>query len=234
MPLLLAGDVKVTMPSLRLLVLLAAVIGVAPGCGSSGAPPKVYVLGDTIAEDPVMVSQLDAPSVEVRTARVPDYLDTTEIVTRAAGGLIVPSQSGRWGERFLIGLTRAVTTVLSKRLPNLAVTASGRWGEPRWQVGIELDALDVQPSRSSTLAATWRIVDVQHRRKLAEERIVLTANGTFNTDGQVVAVMGHQVDEMAERIAVSLAPIAGVLANASGPTLSGVQGKTAAAIMTSN
>jgi uncharacterized lipoprotein YmbA len=141
---------------------------------------------------------------------VPDYLDTTEIVTRGAGGLIVPSQSGRWGERFSIGLAREVTAELTRKLPQLAITTSAGATEPKWEVRIEVDAFDVQPTSNSTLVATWSIVDVQRRKTLAEERVVLSDRGTFQTDAQVVAVMDHQVENLAGRIAASLAPLAGV------------------------
>jgi uncharacterized lipoprotein YmbA len=157
-----------------------------------------------------MVSQLKKPMVEVRPVRVPDYLDTTDIVTRGAGGLITPSESGRWGERFSVDLTRAVTAALARQLPRLAVITSARWGEPRWEIAIELEAFDVRPSGSSTLAATWSIIDTRQNRTLVAERVVLTASGTFQTDAQVVAVMRHQVDELANEVARSLAPIAGV------------------------
>jgi uncharacterized lipoprotein YmbA len=194
----------------RSFVMLAMVLGGVSGCSPSGPPPKIYVLGGGISAEPQMVSQLDKPTVEVRPARVPDYLDTTDIVTRGAGGLIVPSESGRWGERFSIGLARAVTAELRHRLPQLAITTSAWSAEPKWEVQIELDAFDVQPTSNSTLAATWSIIDVQRRRTWAEERVVLSDRGTFQTDAAVVAVMGHQVEDLAARIAESLAPVAGV------------------------
>ena len=190
--------------------LLLILLGAESACGPSGPPPKVYVLDDGAAAEPAMESQLNKLMVEVRPARVPDYLDTTDIVTRGAGGLIVPSDSGRWGERFSVDLTRAIAAALARVLPRLAVTTSARLGEPRWEVAIELDAFDVRPSGSSTLAARWSIIDTRHNRTLTAERVVLTASGTFQTDTQVVAVMRHQVDELARGIATSLAPIAGV------------------------
>jgi uncharacterized protein len=197
---------------LRLLAVLAGALAVPPGCGMGEPSPQVYVLGDAGAAEPGAASQMNTPTVEVRPVRVPDYLDTTDIVTRGAGGLVVPSESGRWGERFSIGLTRAVAADLARKLPGLAVTTSARWSEPRWQVAIELESFDVRPAGGSSLAATWTILDGQHRRRLAEERVVLTANGTNRTDAEVVAVMDRQVNDLAERIAVSLAPLAGVSA----------------------
>ena len=124
---------------LRLLAVLAGALAVPPGCGMGEPSPQVYVLGDAGAAEPGAASQMNTPTVEVRPVRVPDYLDTTDIVTRGAGGLVVPSESGRWGERFSIGLTRAVAADLARKLPGLAVTTSARWSEPRWQVAIELE-----------------------------------------------------------------------------------------------
>jgi uncharacterized lipoprotein YmbA len=110
------------MKTLCTLSVLAITFGRATACGLSEAPPKVYVLGDSPVVEPADESQLNAPIVEVREARVPDYLDTTDIVTR----LITPSPSGRWGERFSIGVTRAVTMVLRQDLPELTVTSAAR------------------------------------------------------------------------------------------------------------
>ena len=86
-------------------------------CGSAGPPPQVYVLGDDDPAKPETASQLNSPVVELEPVRVPDYLDTTDIVTRHAGGLVVASQSARWGERLSIGVTRAVGASLGIGLP---------------------------------------------------------------------------------------------------------------------
>jgi len=197
------------MRALRIMAVLAATFCGATACGLSEAPPKIYVLGDGAAVKSTNESQLNALIVEVREARVPDYLDTTDIVTRGTGGLITPSPSGRWGERFSIGVTRAVTAVLRKDLPQLAVTNSARWADPHWQVGIVVDAFDVRQNGGSTLDATWAIIGRQ-QEKLAEQRVVLTDSGTFQSDAEVVAVTQRQMDQLAQRITASLASIAGV------------------------
>ncbi len=97
-------------------------------------------------------------------------------------------------------------------------------------MAIELEAFDVQPTGRSSLAATWTVLEVRHRRKLAEERVVLTANGRYRSDAEVVAVMDRQVNELAERIAVSFTPIAGVSSPGGRSTLSGQPRKTASAV----
>src|SRR5258706_1975632 len=121
-------------------------------CGSAGPPPQVYVLGDV---DPIRsdsASQLNHPIVELEPVRVPDYLDTTDIVTRQARGLIVASQSARWGERLSTGITRAIGISLGTRLPQLAVMTSPASREARWQVQIDIEAFEVQPDGRCALS----------------------------------------------------------------------------------
>jgi hypothetical protein len=60
---------------------------------------------------------------------------------------------------------------------------------------------------------------------------VLTANGTYRTDAEVVAVMDRQVNELAERIAVSFAPIAGASPPGGRSAQRGASRKTASATM---
>jgi hypothetical protein len=43
--------------------------------------------------------QLNGPIIEVRPIRIPDYLDTKDVVTFKASGHIVASRNARWGER---------------------------------------------------------------------------------------------------------------------------------------
>src|SRR5438876_11488130 len=101
-------------------------------CGSSGPPPKLYVLGDTAQAGTGDVSQLNYPVVELKPVRVPDYLDTTEIFIRQAGGHIVSSESARRGVRLSGGVTRAIAISLDTWLPHAAVSTSPSREAPRW------------------------------------------------------------------------------------------------------
>ena len=170
----------------------------------AGPPPELYVLGDAARPKPEHVSQLDDPIVEVKPVRVPDYLDTTDIFRREPGGRIVASQSGRWGERLSVGVTRAVATSLEARLPQLVVTTSPPLERPRWEVLIDLDAFEVQPGGLSVLAARWSIREGRGGQKLREERISLSAPIDRGSDQEVVETMTRQVDQLAGRIASAL------------------------------
>ncbi len=173
-------------------------------CGSAGPPPQVYVLGDADPVKPDSASQLNDPLVELESVRVPDYLDTTDIVTRQAGGLVVASQTARWGERLSIGVTRAVGISLGSRLPQLAVTTSRTSRDARWQVQIDVDAFEVQPGGHCALSGRWSIWQVRDGRELKEERFSLDTQLKTATDPEVVAAMTSQVDRLSNAIAASL------------------------------
>ena len=95
-------------------------------CSLSGPPPAEYVLGAMPAATATTLSQTGLPVVEVNRIQLPDYLDTTDILERR-GNQLVPSPTGRWGERLSVGITRALTASLAARLP-----ASGRDGNAAW------------------------------------------------------------------------------------------------------
>jgi len=69
------------------------------------------------------VSQTGLPVVELKRVQLPDYLDTTDILERR-GNQLVPSSTGRWGERLSAGFSRALTGSLAARLPRMIVTAT--------------------------------------------------------------------------------------------------------------
>ena len=184
-------------------IVAVAFLAVA-GC-TAGATQHVYVLGDTAAPGPAEVSQLKAPTIEVQPVQVPDYLDTTSILTRGAGGLMVPSPTGRWGERLSIGIARAVQATLARRLPHVAVTTSQPLRTPRWLVRIAVEAFSVRPDQGGTLVAQWTLIDGRNGRPFAEEREVLDSPGPLHGDAAVVAAMSQQVNALANRIADSLA-----------------------------
>jgi uncharacterized lipoprotein YmbA len=173
-------------------------------CGSSGPPPKLYVLGDTAQVGTGDVSQLSYPVLELKPVRIPDYLDTTDIFVRQAGGHIVASQSARWGERLSVGVTRAIAISLDTRLPHVAVTTSPSLEEPRWQILIDIDSFETQADGQCVLAGRWSVWQGRGRQKLNEERISLATQVGKESDAEVVAAMTRQVDDLAGRIALAL------------------------------
>ena len=180
-----------------------AVLALA-ACASPERAPDVFVLGDAAPLHAAEVSQLNDPVVELRPVRVPDYLDTTDILVRQADGRVIPSRSGQWGERLSIGMTRAIALALTAHLPHLTVTRTPPIDDPRWQITIFVDAFEVRAGGDCVLAGRWTIRQGREGVESAEERFSLVTPVAAPGDAAVVAAMTHEVDQLAAQIAPAL------------------------------
>ncbi len=86
------------------------------GCGSY-ALPKVYLLGDPAPAVAGVSSTRGLPVIEMKTVRVPDILDTSDIVRLAGANQVTASAKGKWGERLSVGITQDLVATLSSQLP---------------------------------------------------------------------------------------------------------------------
>ncbi|MGE3481464.1 MAG: membrane integrity-associated transporter subunit PqiC [Gammaproteobacteria bacterium] len=174
------------------------------GCGSGGPPPTTYVLGSA-APAVDSVEPLDnRPVVEVKPVLVPDYLDVTDILVRGAGNVVVPSTTGRWGERLSVGMTRALARSLAQRLPNVTVIATPPAERPDRQVLVEIETFEPRADGTVVLVGRWRVLDGGGQDTLAGERVSLTERITGPGDAALVAAMSRAVDAFAERIRITV------------------------------
>jgi len=179
-------------------VLYVAVMCAAVLCGaacSSGAPRRIYVLTppiDPAAGTTTTPSQL----LELRRIQIPDYLDSTDILTRRANDEVKASTTGRWGERLSQGLTHAMAADLAARMPEVGIVQDGSSGA-RQQLRITINALDLWPDGRCVLAASWSIVD-------QDSAIPVTnGSGTFDSldaGGTAVVSDANQVDAVTRTI----------------------------------
>jgi uncharacterized lipoprotein YmbA len=190
---------------------LVALIGLA-GCSSS-PQPSTYVLSAPV--DPVAGVRDEAgrPVVELPTVSLPDYLDSMDILLRDGRNELKPSATGRWGERMSVGITHALEGSLARHLPGVLVVHSALSGQPAQRLLIDVDAFDVQPDGRCVLAARWTIPGQN------PGTVALAERGTFVTmaaspaatgskellsDAAIVSAMTAAVDQLADRIAISL------------------------------
>jgi hypothetical protein len=152
--------------------------------------------------------------LELRRILIPDYLDSTDILTRSGSDEVKTSATGRWGERLSEGLTHAVGADLAARMPGYSIVRDGSGGAQR-QLRITISALDLWPDGRCVLAASWSVVDQD--RSTAET----TGSGTFDSpatggaaagsDANLVDAMARTVGKMADAIASdATAPAPGV------------------------
>jgi uncharacterized lipoprotein YmbA len=185
-----------------LLAFFGTVVFEITACSLSGPPPAEYVLGTMPAATETTLPQSGLPVVEVNRVQLPDYLDTTDILERRSNQL-VPSPTGRWGERLSVGMTRALIASLAAQLPRLVVTAMPV-GRPTRQILVDVAAFESRPDHHVVLAARWTILDGATRRVLIAEQASLVKAIEGNGDDALVAAMSRAVDDLAGRVAAGI------------------------------
>lgn len=149
--------------------IFAAAMGGMAGCSLSGPPPAEYILGAMPVATANTLPQTEFPVVEVKRVLLPNYLDTTDILERR-GNQLVPSSTGRWGERLSVGVTRALTASLAARLPRMLVTEAPAIRHPTWQIFVDIAAFEPRSDQQVVLVARWTIADGASGRVLIAER----------------------------------------------------------------
>lgn len=190
-------------PSARAAIVAAALL-VLTCCRASGPPPNIYVLGDPAASRPDERTERGYRVVELTQARLPDYLDSTDIITRRADGRIEASPRARWGERLSVGVTRAVAASLAAKLPGVIITTSPPIEPPWRQVNIDIDALEARQGGQCVLVAQWSVRAGRNGPLLNRQQASIVSGIGGTSDAAVVAAMTRNVDELAARIAPAL------------------------------
>jgi len=189
-----------TWPGHALAAIGLAVILLLSACGDGPPSRHVYILGGADPTNPAVVSELGVPSVEVMPVRVPDYLDTSEMLTLRGGNRLEASRTAKWGDRLSVGVTRALAVSLAVRLPNLDV-ATQPPSPAQWQVFTNVDRFGVGPDGRCMMAGQWSVWDRSLDRTMAVERFFLASPVRSDDSAQLVAVMSAEVNRLAALIA---------------------------------
>jgi len=196
-------------PRWMLWAMLAFGAPVLSACGGEPSP-ETYILGRDVPVGRLEQSQIDSPIVELRSVRIPDYLDNRDIVVGRTGGHLIVSKYARWGERLSLGVTRAVSASLAARLPRIAVITTPAPGMSRWRVLIDIDAFGVQSAGQCVLAGRWSVLMGGDDKKLGDEKFSMSQPVSKGSDAEIVSVMTSLVDQlvasMAPAFEVGVAP----------------------------
>jgi hypothetical protein len=172
------------------------------GCGSFPLP-KVYVLGDPTPPTPGVSSQAGLPVIELKTVSVPDYLDTTDILRRVGANQVVASPTGRWDERVSVGVTQALVSDLSKRLPGVIVETRSAY-EPARHVIVDIERFDIAPDGRCTLAARWRITVTGGTAPALSEQGTFIEEAGSGKDAAAASAMTLAIDHLADHVAATV------------------------------
>lgn len=187
--------------SARSAALGVALLAGALGCASL-PPRKVYVLDN--AKDSAEVSATStAPVLRLERVLVPDYLDTTDILTRVGGHELRSSQTGQWGERLSLGITHALRDDLATRLPTPILAGIEHGGEAVLRVLVSIETLDVWADGHCILTANWSLLEKDKPNAVLTEQGAFTAaaSGENPGDAMVIAAMANAVSQLADSIA---------------------------------
>ncbi len=172
-------------------------------CATSGPPPVEYVLGTDQAPPSAVNPVKGRQVVEVRPVRLPEYLDTRDLLVRK-GSQLIPSMSGQWAERLSVGMTRALALALSTKLPNAALFTTDPVQRPARQLLVDVTSFEARADQEVILTARWTFTDGAGRNSLLSQDTVLVEPTGSTNDEAVVNAMNRAVEALASQIAASI------------------------------
>jgi uncharacterized lipoprotein YmbA len=185
----------------RLPWLALGLASLLPGC-TSNPDQSVYVMPAPTslnAASPVASGSL---VVKLRPVILPDYLDTTDLVTRTGLHGVEASRTGRWAERLSKGVTRSLAADLGDRLHATIVT-DGPIEAPTVEIEVTVNAFDVTQA-TSVLAASWTIIgDGDDHKPISRHGAFTTSIAPSGGDLAVVAAMTDTVAQLSDAIAAT-------------------------------
>ena len=188
----------------RTTYLMAGSVALLVGC-STGPAPQTYVLSSPSPIKGQISIESGVRIVELRSIRIPDFLDTTDIVTRRGRNELIVSPTGRWGERLSTGTTHAFAAALTRVLPTVTVATTPSQGRPAAVLLIDIEAFDILADGSCVLAARWIIQGADRRvPSVSANGSVLVPIVGGMTDATIVAAMADAIQKLADHIAISV------------------------------
>jgi uncharacterized lipoprotein YmbA len=171
------------------------------GCASN-PDQSVYIMSTPAGMQAGLQAAPGSPAITLRPVILPDYLDTTDLVTRTGQYGIEASRTGRWGERLSKGMTRSLAADLGHRLQASVVT-DGPTETGSVQIEVTVSAFDVTGA-ASVLTASWTVIWPGDRRKPVSRHGTFTASlAQPGADVADVAAMAATVAELSDSIAAT-------------------------------
>lgn len=174
--------------------------------GCSAPPLKYYTFNEDNQNK--ITNQINhystsTPTVIITPVTVPDYLDTTDIVTRNNTDLH-HSINGRMSSVLSIGITDFITRFLADQNPNLFITNQRQIGEPSSQILINIRRLDVEEQANkngyATLEADWSIIPNNEQRSIDKRKGTFVAKGSIAQDSDVIKLEQNLLIQLAQQI----------------------------------
>jgi uncharacterized protein len=177
------------------------------GCASS-PPTRLYVLPSLAGTETAPSAVPRGLTFGVGPVALHPYLDRLQIVIRASRTRLILGEFDQWAAPLQDTITRALAENLSLLIPTdrMLLHPWSRTAEPDYQVRVEVEQFDADPSGEAVLAAHWRILS-SHKQELVMRKARLTAAAGGQDYEATVIAMGHALDALSRDIAAALLPL---------------------------
>jgi uncharacterized lipoprotein YmbA len=153
------------------------------GCLGGSNPTRYYVLSPIHV--PATQEQNTKPlHVEIKTVRLPNYLDRSQIVSRSGNDRLHFSDNHQWGGNLRKDMIRTLSVNLSRQLNTPHVTVAPHRGAvlPDYRVEVEIFKFEKDTDGKVHLSAKWRVIS-GHDHKIQMTQITeLSSESTLPGD----------------------------------------------------
>lgn len=183
---------------------------VVSGCGTSPAA-KFYTLTPLAQQkqEKAVIGTGSASPIAIGPVEIPEYLDRSEIVTRADQNQLILSEFNLWGGSLKTDVNRVLIENVSHFLAADGIPIV------TWKLGItdvqrvpvQIVRFDGTPNDSILLKARWAVIekDGKNFELVRESSITVSVKGgNYNS---VVAAMSEALGELSKEIASGIKPV---------------------------
>jgi len=183
---------------------------VVSGCGTSPAA-KFYILTPVAQhkQEKAVIGTGSASPIAIGPVEIPEYLDRSEIVTRADQNQLILSEFNLWGGSLKTDVNRVLIENVSHFLAADGIPIV------TWKLGItdvqrvpiQIVRFDGTPNDSILLKARWAVIekDGKNFEFVRESSITVSVKGgNYNS---VVAAMSEALGELSKEIASGIKPV---------------------------
>lgn len=188
-------------------VVLALLLTILGGCGSS-APTRFYLLNSLSgSETGQLVSDSeDSMAIGIGPVKLPEYLDRTQIVTRASDNKIQLAEFNQWAEPLKENVSRVVAENLSQMLSTNNVSLFPWKSSDRidYQVLIEIVNFEGKLGDNALLTVRWSILGGEGKRVLLKRKSNFKESVGSESYEVFVAAMNKLLEGFSREIAESI------------------------------